>query len=111
VYWLKEMTELAFRVATPDLCLKDEFLHMLTTKQLGHLCQFRIVDKSGMYYFYILIRSLTHEGETLLQQIHDWKLAYRLHPDKPHAVSLLQPSWSHDHGRWEIEPTSHFVKL
>jgi hypothetical protein len=49
------------------------------------------------------LRDLTDEGNALLRQLHEWKRAYRLHPDKPYEVQLLQPSWTHGHQRWEIE--------
>jgi|LauGreDrversion4_2_1035121.scaffolds.fasta_scaffold18290_2 hypothetical protein len=104
------MTDLAFKVATPDLHLHDSFRHLLMTKQLGRLCHFYSVDKLGEYYFYVLLRDLTEEGHALLRQLHEWKRAYRLFPDKPHEVQLLQPSWTDDHQRWEIELTHSFVK-
>lgn len=104
------MTDLGFKVATPDLHLQDEFRHLLLTKHLGQLRHLFGADHSGQYYFYVLLRDLTEEGHALLRQLHEWKRAYRLHPDKPYEVQLLQPSWTHDHQRWEIEFTHYFVK-
>ena len=97
------MTTLAFKVATPDRHLQEEFHLLVMTKQLGRLCRLYCVDNLGQFYFYVLLRDLTDEGNALLRQLHEWKRAYRLHPDKPYEVQLLQPSWTHGHQRWEIE--------
>jgi hypothetical protein len=96
------MTTFAFKVATPDLHLQEMFHLLLMTKQLGRFHLYS-VDNSGQFYFYVRLRDLTEEGRALLHQLHEWKRAYRLHPDKPYEVQLLQPSWTHDHQRWEIE--------
>ena len=97
------MTFLAFKVETPSFQLWDEFYHLLTTKKLGRLTRFYSMDKEGSYYFYICVGNLTEEGASLLQQLHEWKHAYRMYPDKPTEVGLLQPCWVTEHRQWDIE--------
>ena len=97
------MTSLSFKVSTPHFDHWNEFHLLLTTKKLGQLTRYYHVDKDGSYYFYICLDGLTEDGHSLLQQLYEWKRAYRLHPDKPYEVSLLQPVWITEHRRWDID--------